>query len=221
LHFQYNGWFFFGSLGILFMLLPVGTYLQKRAVNAFWVLAAACIPAYFLSIIMFKIPSVVYLLAVLAALVQLVGLVLLLTSILPALKNCSGYTKAFAVIIALATVIKFCLQGMSVIPALGTLAFGFRPVIVAYLHLVLLAIVSFFLVVSVKTIFRPGRLFNLGLIFFITAIAFNEVVLALQGGLANCGVVIPFVQEYLLAASILLFSSILILNMGFSKKADD
>lgn len=218
LHFQYNGWFFFGCLGILFMLLPAGTYLQKRAVSAFWLLAAACVPAYFLSVIMFKIPSVVYLLAVLAGITQFAGLILLLTSILPALKSYNGRTKAFALIIAAATVIKFCLQGMSAMPVLGTLAFGFRPIIVAYLHLVLLAIVSFFLVVSLKTVFSPGRLFNSGLIFFITAIAFNELVLTMQGMLAYLGIIMPFVQELLLAASILLFCAVLVLNVGFWRR---
>ncbi len=217
LHFQYNGWFFFGCMGILFMLLPAKSYLPNQALKAFWTLAIACVPAYFLSIIMFRIPPVVYSLAAIAGLVQLAGLILLFRAIYPALKNTNTSAKAIAVIIGMAVAIKFCLQGMSAIPALGALAFGFRPIIVAYLHLVLLAIVSLFLVVSLNTVFSPGRRFNAGLIFFIVAIAFNEILLFSQGLCAYGGVVVPFVHELLLGASVLLVISILILNVGFRK----
>ena len=48
----------------------------------------------------------------------------------------------------LALTIKFMLQSGSVIPSLSTLAFGFRPIVIGYLHLVLLGFTTLFLLGS-------------------------------------------------------------------------
>src|SRR5690606_8053488 len=48
--------------------------------------------------------------------------------------------------VAVAATIKFTLQGLSVIPALSTLSYSFRPIVIGYLHLVLLAVISLFIV---------------------------------------------------------------------------
>ncbi|MEX6686935.1 hypothetical protein QTN47_05490 [Danxiaibacter flavus] len=217
LHFQYNGWFFFGCMGIMFMLLPASTCLIERARIAFWMLAISCLPAYLLSVITFNIPVVLYLLAVIAAVMQMTGMILLATSLKPALKVCSGKTRFFGALLVIAVIVKFGLQALSVLPALKNLAFGYRPIIIAYLHFMLLGIVSLFLLVSIRALFRGGRLFNAGLMFFIIAVAINEVLLVLQGSMAYLEVIVPATQEMLLGAAVFLFLSILMINVGFRK----
>ena len=81
LHFQYNGWFFFACMGLLSEQLKSGIsfLLQKKV---FWLMALACIPAYFLSALWLPIPTWVYIIVVLAAAAQLLGWIMLLQSIL-------------------------------------------------------------------------------------------------------------------------------------------
>ena len=70
LHFQYNGWFFFACMGLLISFLQL-----KKAENlffnkTFWLFFVSCIPAYFLSTLWLKLPTWIYVLTVLSALVQ-------------------------------------------------------------------------------------------------------------------------------------------------------
>ena len=107
--------------------------------------------------------------------------------------------------------VKFLLQLGSTIPAVSELAFGFRPIVIAYLHLILLAIISLFLlfyvyannfvVINKKTI--------LGLILFSLGVILNEVVLGIQGVASLSYTLIPFINESLFGIALLLFTSIL------------
>lgn len=47
---------------------------------------------------------------------------------------------------AFALSLKFLLQLGSTYPPLSTLAFGFRPIVIAYLHLVLLGVITIFII---------------------------------------------------------------------------
>ncbi len=49
LHFQYNGWFFFGCMGLFTAFLGRYEVPQKKLVQIFWMFATAAVPAYFLS----------------------------------------------------------------------------------------------------------------------------------------------------------------------------
>jgi len=77
----------------------------------------------------------------------------------------------------LAWVIKIMLQGLTVIPEVGHFVFGFRPVIIAYLHLVMLVFVSLFMVgffLQEKLLDdRPG-LWKCGLVIFSSGVLLNE-----------------------------------------------
>ena len=66
-------------------------------------------------------------------------------SIFKANPRISAFLKILFKGIAFCVTLKLLLQFGSVIPAVSKLAFGFRPIVIAYLHLVLLAIISLFL----------------------------------------------------------------------------
>jgi hypothetical protein len=116
--------------------------------------------------------------------------------------------------------IKLLLQLGSTIPSLSDLAFGFRPIVIAYLHLVLLAVVSLF-ILSYSYTFKlivVNRLTTVAFSFFVVGIFLNELVLAIQGVAAFGYIVIKYVNEMLFGASLILLLGALMIVFSQSKK---
>ena len=215
LHFQYNGWFFFACMGLLMDYLKVTVNSNRIYSQSFIWLSWSCIAGYFLSTLWLDLPLLIYILTAISAIVQVVIWYLLFKTIFKENKsifvNLPGYLKYLIIFISLALSVKFLLQLGSTIPAVSELAFGFRPIVIAYLHLILLAIISLFLlfyvyannfvVINKKTI--------LGLILFSLGVILNEVVLGIQGVASLSYTLIPFINESLFGIALLLFTSIL------------
>ncbi len=210
LHFQYNGWFFFGSMALLAGrqgFPDLGKYFRIVAVTVF--------PTLFLSLLWIKIPGWVYWITVVAAVIQLLAWIVLL------LENRQGLKQLpqkilhrswviwlfYAAIAALS--IKFLLQTVSVIPALSQLVFGFRPIVIAYLHLVLLGVYSLFLIGYLKTggYLTDSKGVKIAAFGFLGGIFLNELLLAVQGGAAFSYLPVPYINELLVFAALLLFLS--------------
>ncbi|HVW60550.1 MAG TPA: hypothetical protein VHC48_10955 [Puia sp.] len=186
LHFQYNGWFSFALGGLLFHV--AGKYEKGFEGNMgrwlFRLMAMACIPAYCLSVLWMSPPKWVVAIAVWAAVVQGLGLAIFVRLIRRCRRRWSGMlpgeAKWFWGLAGAAWVIKILLQGLTVIPAAGNFAFGFRPVIIAYLHLVMLVFASLFLV---GFFLREGLLnsrpvlWKYGSILFVSGVLINEMFL--------------------------------------------
>ena len=104
-------------------------------------------------------------------------------------------------VVAVACSIKWLLQLGSTIPALSQLAFGFRPIVIAYLHLVLLAVISLFLLfyIYVNHYFYTSKPIKFGIILFSVGVFLNELVLAVQGIASFSYTLIPMVNELLFA----------------------
>jgi hypothetical protein len=148
LHFQYNGFFFFSCMGLFISQLYRFIPILKFNSQIFWLFAIACIPTYFLSTLWMKLPIWLYILVVIGAFMQVLGWIKLLQLVQQNLSifktSIKPIWRKFFLILALAISIKLLLQLGSAIPSISKLAFGFRPIVIAYLHLVLLAIISFF-----------------------------------------------------------------------------
>jgi len=112
------------------------------------------------------------------------------------------------------------LQLGSTIPVISKLAFGFRPIIIAYLHLVLLAIISVFLITFMYLFgyLKVNRLALYGLVIFVFGAYFNELILGLQGIASFSYNLIPYANEMLLIASVILFVSMIVLLLSQRKK---
>ena len=215
LHFQYNGWFFFACMGLLLDYLKITTSSNRIYSQSFILLFWSCIAGYFLSTLWLNLPLWIYIITAISAVVQVIIWYLLFKTIIKENKsifvNLPGYLKYLIIFISLALSVKFLLQLGSTIPAVSELAFGFRPIVIAYLHLILLAIISLFLlfyvyannfvVINKKTI--------LGLILFSLGVILNEVVLGIQGVASLSYTLIPFINESLFGIALLLFTSIL------------
>jgi len=224
LHFQYNGWFFFTCMGLFFSKIK----LKQSALTSkiFWLFAVACLPAYFLSILWAAIHPLLYWGVVLASLAQTFAWLLFLRLIhLNKEIIMQAFTKnarRLLLLSILACSIKISLQLLSVIPYLSTLAFGFRPIVIAYLHLVLLGVITLFLVgsiISSKSVrANKGSLVGIGV--FVAGIFLNELFLMVQGVGAITDIMIPNLNVVLFFVALIMFSGILILNLSL-KRAND
>lgn len=220
LHFQYNGWFFFACMGLLVDSLndiaPHVAALKK----AFTVFALACIPAYLLSTLWMKLPFPVYAIVIAAAIAQVIGWFWLMRFIIRHYhlikNNLPAITRWIIGFSLLAFSIKFLLQLGSVIPVLSTLAFGFRPVVIGYLHLVLLGCISLFILgyLSAHGFISMGKITRMAIIIFVSGIILNELLLLVQGVCAMKYIPIPYINESLLGAALIMFSALLLLNLG-------
>jgi hypothetical protein len=169
------------------------------------------------------LPLWIYSITAISAVVQVVVCFFLFTTIIKEHKsifiNLPDYLKYLVVFISLALIVKFLLQLGSTVPAVSELAFGFRPIVIAYLHLILLAIISLFLLfyVYANNFIAINKRTILGLILFSKGVILNEVVLGIQGVASLSYTLIPYVNEVLFGIAILLFTSILLVTF-YTKK---
>lgn len=219
LHFQYNGWFFFACMGLLVQRLSQWGVWQDRRHVIFLSFALSCLPAYFLSALWLPIPLLIYGLVVIAVGLQLTGwagLLKLLARTKEAILSHTGKTeRALFVFSAIACSIKLLLQAGSVIPSLSKLAFGFRPIVIGYLHLVLLGVISLFILAMATHagLLQQNNRVNAGLRLFVVAVIFNECLLMLQGVSDMLYQPISWINGGLLLAGLLLFISIGLMNV--------
>lgn len=223
LHFQYNGWFFFAGMGLLVSKLEKIIPAAKQLKTVFWLFCLACVPAYFLSALWMPIPVFIYWLVIVSAIAQFAAWALLVRLIL---KNKSGIKqdllkkgRQLLLLSAIALTIKLLLQLGSTHPALSQLAFGFRPIVIAYLHLVLLGMISIFILgyIISMNLLTTGKYYITGVWIFVSGIIINEVLLMLQGVTGMSYIIIPFINESLLLAAIIMFSGILVLNWNICR----
>ncbi|WP_438946030.1 hypothetical protein [Sediminibacterium sp.] len=213
LHFQYNGWFFFGCMGLLVNWMHQHQLVFANQNAFFKSFAISVIPAYGLSVLWLKLPVWIYILVILSALAQFVGLIYLISQFLTA-----GFKKIatqkpvlffVGLLSMLALMIKIALQAGSTIPSISKLAFGFRPIVIAYLHLVLLAFTLLFLLAYLidQPYFTLNRKSAQAIRFFAVMVFLNEFFLGIQGIASLSYTVIPFINEILLLVALLLLLS--------------
>lgn len=224
LHFQYNGWFFFACMGLLFSMLqlkPSDNPFYEKVFKLFFI---ACFPAYFLSTLWWDLPVFVYVLSVIAAVIQVYAwfrfLVIIIKIKQEFLENLPYFLKYILLFVGFAVSLKLLLQLGSTVPALSQLAFGFRPIVIAYLHLVLLAVISLFLLfyIYANHLIHYNKQIKMGIIIFSVGVLLNEVILAIQGIASFSYTVIPLVNEMLFGAAIVLVSGIGIMAIYAIKK---
>ena len=219
LHFQYNGWFLFACMGLatdkLFKEVPLNI-LKK----IFWLFAAACIPAYFLSALWLPIPMWVYVLVVIAAFSQLAGWIITIQQIKKQLsfigKSINSLSKSIFLLSSVALSIKLLLQLGSTVPSFSKMAFGFRPIVIGYLHLILLGVISLFLLGFMigENYIHPRCLTTRGIKIFTAGVIINELLLMIQGVAAMSYSLVPFINGALLFAACIIVTGIILLNIS-------
>lgn len=150
LHFQYNGFFLFGILGLFFKLIEhkILANVVTEVKRGCTILVASCVPAFVLSLLWADPGLVFNVIGGLAAIAQLVGLFFVFKPLFRAIKN-AGFLASEKLLLMfsfLALILKCILQLISAYPPAAFFANEFRSIVIAYLHLVLVGCISFFLI---------------------------------------------------------------------------
>lgn len=151
LHFQYNGFFIFGILSLFFHLLESRKIpFSRRAALRFgkWT-AFACVPAYTLSVLFAKPGLLFNWIGLLAATGQLIALGYFAQHVFRIRADLSRHFRPHVMILfkfaAVSFVAKNILQVVSAHSEVASMAYSMRPIVIGYLHLVLVGVVTFFL----------------------------------------------------------------------------
>jgi hypothetical protein len=228
LHFQYNGFFIFSCIGLLlYSLKEAGSRISATANRLlFWLMFGGCLVGVGLSVLWLKMPVIIFAVIVLATLAQTYGAVLLYGFVKKSWTNLiiswSPMQRFVIIFVGLAFAAKILLQLGSNIPAVNQFAFGFRNVVIAYLHLVLLMCIATFLVnqILATNYFTITKNLLLGLKLFLAGIFLNELMLGLMGIFSIKYIAVPYANHLLLAFSLLIFLALLIIFANMKPKKE-
>ena len=223
LHFQYNVWFFFAGMGLaVHSMLKIN--LPKRPIAlVFALFALAAIPTYLLSVLWWPLGRIAFAITVCSVVGQLIAWGIMIAYILKHWSAIISPTERFSrfifILAGIALTIKLILQTGSVVPSLSKLAFGFRPIVIGYLHLVLLGIITLFILgwLHQNQMLENHRRTRMGLRIFIAGILINEMLLMIQGVADIQYLAMPNINLLLFLAALILFSgALMILIAQFS-----
>ena len=216
LHFQYNGFFIFCCIGFLLFSLKEIDVQFSRSTNdlVFWLSFIGCVIGYGLSVLYLDLPEFLFIVIILGSIAQTIAAYFLLNLVLKnwrSLKiNWTPLQRSIIIFAGFSFLAKILLQLFSNIPALNQFAFGYRNVVIAYLHLVLLLCISSFLVGQIyySGYFKFNKKVVLSIKIFLLGIFLNELVLGLMGIFSTRYISIPYAAEILVAVSVLIMFSL-------------
>ncbi len=214
LHFQYNGFFTLSIFAVFFHRIM--NHLDeegKRGIYQFTVLMICTIlPTLFLSLLWYRSLWIKYLAIFGSVLILLTMIRFFLLKKFLHKRSYFNHPIAgvFWLFSILSFMIKMLLQMGIVIPGLGDLVFGYRPIIIGFLHLIFLGFASFFIlsvyIESDLFSFRI-RLTKFSLVAFAFGVILNETILLVQGIGLFMGYNHPAYAWLLWLAAIILFLS--------------
>lgn len=213
LHFQYNGWFLFACFGLLAAFLKLNHSENKFFDKAFWVLFISTLITYSLSVLWLNLPQWLYVTTIIFSVIQFVTWLAMLVLVIrkkgKILKTQPVFLQYILKLAGLCLTLKFFFQMLSVIPSLSQFVFGIRSIVIAYLHLILLAVISLFLLYYIyANKFLPvDKYIRIGLVTFVVGVFLNELILGIQGMSAFGYILIPKINTYLFGAALVLFVS--------------
>ena len=179
LHFQYNGWFTFAILSILYQRM--GGERHKWHRPGFYYFLVGCLLTFFLSVLWSKPHWGFNVLGAGGAMLQLFGFCLFVKDFL---KSQSTY-KFIRIVEGLALTafaLKLILQLVSALPYAVQLTIQDRNLVIAYLHLVMLGFVTLFVVAAVISKSPSGstKKYLFPTTLFISVFVLSELLLALS-----------------------------------------
>lgn len=228
LHFQYNGFFIFACIGLLlYSLKEAGSLIsEKENKLMFWLMFFGCLIGFGLSVLWLKLSMPVFALIILASLAQTYGAVMLFRIVRRSwthlILKWSAVQRFVLIFAGFAFAVKILLQLASNVPAISQFAFGFRNVVIAYLHLVLLMCIATYLLSQVlaTNFFIISRSLITGLKLFLAGIFLNELMLGLMGVFSIKYIAVPYANYFLLAFSVLIFVALFIIFVSMKKRQE-
>lgn len=212
LHFQYNGVFIFGCLSLLFHFFEQRglSFNHETGIKSLKLLVVGTIVTYTLSVLWTSPGLWVNVIGGVGAVIQLVSFYYLWETIkplIPQLKKDTPFTPLYFLYCAwLAFAVKLLLQLLSAWPTIAQLAYTNRSYIIAYLHFVLIGVVTFFLIGWLFITHRLG--FTKTMLIFICT--------TLTTGFVGLEVVLIFGMHSFNLMHYSLFISSVLLTIGFA-----
>ncbi|WP_187695256.1 hypothetical protein [Chryseobacterium sp.] len=228
LHFQYNGFFIFACIGLLlYSLKEEGSLIsEKENKLMFWLMFFGCLIGFGLSVLWLKLSMPVFALIILASLAQTYGAVMLFRIVRRSwthlILKWSAVQRFVLIFAGFAFAVKILLQLASNVPAISQFAFGFRNVVIAYLHLVLLMCIATYLLSQVlaTNFFIISRSLITGLKLFLAGIFLNELMLGMMGVFSIKYIAVPYANHFLLVFSVLIFVALFIIFVSMKKRQE-
>jgi len=151
LHFQYNGTFTFGVLSLLFFVLQQHQIsLNEVVIKKLGLLCFASVVLTYALSVLWASPSLLFnVIGLVGALLQLIGFIVLMWMITSPIKKNIAFPISIKWLIAISLfslVLKLILQVLAAHPLIARMAYENRNYVIAYLHLVLLGMISSFLI---------------------------------------------------------------------------
>lgn len=211
LHFQYNGFFTFVVLALLYRLVEQRGY-RGLGQKAFLFFNAACLPTYALSVLWSEPGVAFHFIGGAGAVLQLAGLFYLLSDVVATRVARPSLLLRLSLS---AFVLKAVLQVLSAFPFVALLAYHNRNFVIAYLHLVLLGFVSLIVFGLVVKNSRYGRM---GIALFLFSFVTTEVLLVLNASSGMLHLDVPYYAQLLWVFSLAFPIGIASMMMGLRKK---
>lgn len=189
LHFQYNGFFTMAVFALFINHIKQMLINEtKKSCYMFSVfLALSVVPTLFLALAWHQSNNIIRILAIIGTALIFFTLIFFFRFIIP-LKKGSIFSSRTAyrlwVFAMISFTIKIVLQMGTIIPEITKMVFGYRPIIIGFLHLVFLGFVTFYLLahlIQAGAFDMKKGMTKRSLIIFSAAIILNETILMLQG----------------------------------------
>ena len=214
LHMQYNGFFTLAVFALFINLMAndLNSLLHKNAKRFAIMLSISVLPTVALSYLWSSGNNIVRTISIVGCgclMATLVVFFMMMKSSVAFLKTLDPFAKTIGLLSMIAFTLKTAVQIGIVFPAVGNAVFGDRPIIIGYLHLVMLGFVTLYLLshlVQTKFFDDNLRAAKTGIIIFALAVIFNELVLMTQGLTAMFLISSSMYPLLLLLAAICLFS---------------
>lgn len=199
LHFQYNGWFVFALIGILFYILEEKGYQfdPAKIKSFFFLLNWGAILSFFLSILWVKPPLTYFVIGFIGGVIQLMAFSELYHLLKPIGTNIRNFfpkkTHFFLKVAIFLIGVKLAMQIISAHPYFAQLAFALKDFIIGYLHMVFLGIVIPIMLVFLHY-FRLIRFSKSFITLFLTTMILTEIVIYYKAIALWIG--LPFFENY-------------------------
>jgi hypothetical protein len=201
LHFQYNGWFMFAIMATLYKRVE-NEKLNRYGNVVFIALLISCLLTLPLSFLWSK-PTMIYnFVGAAGALLQAFSVILFLKDQVR-LKESDLFTRKMHAVVFSVLVIKCVLQLVSAVPYVAALVNTNRALIIAYLHMVLLGVVSLSGLINIYRSHCCSKRLTVPLYGFLVAFITTEIVQIVIASSAFTGFYLPRANGMLLALSIL------------------
>ncbi|HLU85006.1 MAG TPA: hypothetical protein VKZ45_06005, partial [Vicingaceae bacterium] len=231
-HFQFNGWFIFGVIGLFIKYLtnhPTEKNQQLKKALGWLILSVVFTLALPISWFI-KLPAL-NILNSLGVIFQLIGFYHLIIALKKPLNtflsSATFYIKTLVYFILISMVIKVLFQSFSVVPEVNEASIQIRNLVIGFIHLLMLGVISgallFFL--SLEGVFKQRKIVaQIGLGLFMLGFVLSEAYLFLQGVMYyfNLGEISAYHQSlFVWSAFIVLGIMLVLINVIATNKKSD